>query len=70
MDAFTWLVIVALGVCVLMHLFGHGHSHGGHKREDTDSRPGHRRAVQDDGSADHAEPPVGSGRAHRRGGCH
>ena len=27
MDAFTWIIIAALGACLFMHVFGHKHGH-------------------------------------------
>lgn len=79
MDAFTLIVLIALGLCVLMHVFGHGH---GHARGDTGgrdhqaSRPGGAADHGDHGKASDGESRRGRGTAtmgghrHGGGGCH
>lgn len=75
MDAFSLIVLLALGACVLLHLFGHGHGHSrgssGHgdhaaqtgKPEDIGESA---RAAQ---SASRREAAAGSRHRHGRG-CH
>jgi hypothetical protein len=72
MDAFTWILILALGACVLMHFFGHGHGHG--RGEDAE-HPAHKgkhkhEEAEDGGSRERASHAAASGHRQRRGGCH
>ena len=34
----NWVLVVVIGGMAAMHLFGHGHGHGGHKRGKSDER--------------------------------
>ncbi len=70
MDAFSWVIIVALGACVLMHLFGHGHGHGTKGRSQEEEHPGHAPSHRGEDKTDRVMSGTSSGHRHGRGGCH
>lgn len=68
MDAFTWIIIAALGVCVAMHFFGHSHGHAGGAGHQADGGKEKQDRHEPKKSGRHASHAGSSG--HRRGGCH
>jgi Protein of unknown function (DUF2933) len=70
MDAFTWIIIVALGLCLLMHLFGHGHSHGGNAERQGHSSKQKYGGAEKGRSDEHDSHTADAGHRHGRGGCH
>ncbi len=70
MDAISWVVIVALGACLLMHLFGHGHGHGRRNENEGATRTRGEVGGDDEGERVHSSHAVSSEPRHRRRGCH
>lgn len=70
MDAFTWIIILVLGVCILMHFRGHGHGPGAH----ADQRAGPGARIEGEENAeetgDHASQAGDSEDRHGCCGCH
>lgn len=68
MDAFSWIILLALGACVLLHLVGHGHGH------DHGGQPGRHESEGQSAdaagsAADREKVAPASGHRHA-GGCH
>ena len=64
MDAFTWIIIVALGLCLLMHLFGHGHSHGRNAERQARSSKQEYDGTEEGRSDEHNSHTAGAGHRH------
>jgi hypothetical protein len=79
MDAFTWILILLLGACVLMHFFGHGHGHGhgrghgpGHGKDEAHKHAGHADKREEEprkGSERRARRHAAASGRGRSGGC-
>lgn len=58
----NWIWILLIGGFVAMHLFGHGHSHGGHGRPQAGDADG---GAANDPYSSHAAIAAEDGQSHR-----
>ncbi len=70
MDAFVWIVIVALGACLLMHLMSHGHGHGRGAEHDARSGAHGRVSVERETSGKRVSHATDDGHRPGHRGCH